>query len=156
MYNTVCMAGTQGLESSEQASYRLEEGEEVGDGGAGGLSAIGDGGQAAIHSHLTWLDMQTYIHVFESLQLEGSYVAALIYTYTYTHVHTQTHAHTMEDYSVIKKNEILPSVTTSMTLEGITLSEMGQIERKKTMISFTMNPKIIQMNDIAKQTDSQV
>ena len=100
--------------------------------------------------------MQTYIHVFESLQLEGSYVAALIYTYTYTHVHTQTHAHTMEDYSVIKKNEILPSVTTSMTLEGIMLSEMGQIERKKTMISFTMNPKIIQMNDIAKQTDSQV
>ena len=43
-----------------------------------------------------------------------------------------------------------------MTSEGIMLSEMGQIERKKTMISFTMNPKIIQMNDIAKQTDSQV
>ena len=29
-------------------SYRLEEGEEVGDGGAEGSSAIGDGGQAAI------------------------------------------------------------------------------------------------------------
>ena len=103
-----------GIQWTGKKSYRLEEGEEVGDGGAGGLSAIGDGGQAAIHSHLTWLDMQTYIHVFESLQLEGSYVAALIYTYTYTHVYTQTHAHTMEDYSVIKKNEILPSVSNNI------------------------------------------
>ena len=37
----------------------------------------------------------------------------------------------MKYYSVIKKNEILPSITTSMTLEGIMLSEIGQIERKQ-------------------------
>ena len=75
--------------------------------------------------------MQIHIHIFESLKLEGLYVVALIYMYTFTHVYTQTHAHTIEYYSVIKKNEILPSITTSMTLEGIMLSEIGQIERKQ-------------------------
>ena len=31
--------------------------------------------------------------------------------YTHTHTHTYTHIHTMEYYSVIKKNEILPFAT---------------------------------------------
>ena len=37
-----------GMEGTSKKSYRLEEGEEVGDGRAEGLSAIGDGGQAAV------------------------------------------------------------------------------------------------------------
>ena len=39
--------------------------------------------------------------------------------------------HTMEYYSAIKKNEILPFATTWMELEGIILSE---ISRRKTKI----------------------
>ena len=37
----------------------------------------------------------------------------------------------MEYYSAIKKNEILPSITTWMDLEGIMLSEISQTEKDK-------------------------
>ena len=44
--------------------------------------------------------------------------------------------YTMEYYSAIKKNEILPFATTWMELEGIMLSEISQSEKdKKHMIS---------------------
>ena len=49
----------------------------MGDGRAEGLSAIGDGGQAAI-SFMPDVD-GTRVHIFESLQLEGSYVGDLLY-----------------------------------------------------------------------------
>ena len=39
--------------------------------------------------------------------------------------------YTMEYYSAIKKNEILPFATTWMELEGITLSEISQSEKDK-------------------------
>ena len=39
--------------------------------------------------------------------------------------------HTMEYYSVIKKNEILPFATTWMELEGTLLSEISQLEKDK-------------------------
>ena len=45
------------------------------DGGAGGLSAIGDGEQAAIS--LMPDDDRTQVCIFESLQLEGFYVRDL-------------------------------------------------------------------------------
>ena len=32
----------------------------------------------------------------------------------YTHTHTHSHTHSMEYYSAIKKNEIMPSVATRM------------------------------------------
>ena len=35
----------------------------------------------------------------------------------------------MEYYSAIKKNKILPSVTTQMDLDGIMLSEISQTEK---------------------------
>ena len=38
------------------------------------------------------------------------------------------HTHTHEYYSAIKNNEILPSATTWMDLEGIMLSDISQIE----------------------------
>ena len=41
-------------------------------------------------------------------------------------IHTHTHKHTMEYYSAIKKNEILPFATTWMDVEGIMLSEISQ------------------------------
>ena len=39
--------------------------------------------------------------------------------------------YTMEYYSAIKKNEILPLATTWMELEGIMLSEISQSEKDK-------------------------
>ena len=43
--------------------------------------------------------------------------------------------YTMEYYSAIKKNEILPFAATWMDLEGIMLSEISQIEKHKYCIS---------------------
>ncbi|KAF0882961.1 LORF2 protein, partial [Crocuta crocuta] len=39
--------------------------------------------------------------------------------------------HTMEYYSAMKKNEILPFATLWMELEGIMLSEIGQSEKDR-------------------------
>ena len=44
----------------------------------------------------------------------------------YIHTHTHTHIHTLEYYSAIKKNEILPFATTLVDLEGIILSNISQ------------------------------
>ena len=41
------------------------------------------------------------------------------------------YTHTMEYYSAIKKNDILPFVTTWMDLKGIMLSEISQTEEDK-------------------------
>ena len=49
----------------------------MGDGRAEGSSAIGDGGQAAIS--LTSDVDATHVRIFESSQLEGSYVGDLLY-----------------------------------------------------------------------------
>ena len=49
----------------------------------------------------------------------------------YIYVHTHTQIHTMECYSTIKKNKILPFATTWMDLEGIMLSEISQIQKDK-------------------------
>ena len=49
----------------------------------------------------------------------------------YTHTHTHTHTHTLEYYSAIKKNEIMPSVATWMESEIIILSEVNQTEKDK-------------------------
>ena len=42
--------------------------------------------------------------------------------------------YTMEYYSAIQKNEILPFATTWMELEGIMLTEMSQSETKMTSL----------------------
>ena len=42
------------------------------------------------------------------------------------YIHIYTHTHTMEYYSTIKKNAILPFETTWMELKGIMLSEISQ------------------------------
>ena len=52
------------------------------------------------------------------------------------HTHTHTNTYTMEYYSAIKKNEILPFAATWMDLENIMLSEISQTEKDKNcMIS---------------------
>ena len=50
--------------------------------------------------------------------------------------------YTMEYYSAVKKNEILPFATTWMDLEGIMLSEISQTEKDKyCMLSHMWNLK---------------
>ena len=69
-------------------------------------------------------------------------VHSIIYSCQYmevTSVHQQKngqsrcgiYVYTMECYSAIKKNEILPFATTWMDLEGIMLSEVSQTEKHK-------------------------
>jgi len=45
--------------------------------------------------------------------------------------------YTMECYSAIKRNEILPFPTTWMDLQGIMLSEISKIEEKQIPYDFT-------------------
>ena len=47
------------------------------------------------------------------------------------YIYLHTHTHTLEYYSAIKENEILPSAATWMDLEGIMLSEISQTEKDK-------------------------
>ena len=62
--------------------------------------------------------------------------------YTHTHTHTHTHIHTLEYYTAIKKDEILPFATTWMDLEGIMLSKISQTEKEKYhMISLIYESK---------------
>ena len=62
----------QGLASSNRQELSMEEGAEVGDGGAEGPSATGDGGQASVSVMLDADGM--HIRIFESSKLGGSYV----------------------------------------------------------------------------------
>ena len=45
--------------------------------------------------------------------------------------YTHTHTHTMEYYSAIKKNEIMPFAATWVDLEMIILSEASQTEKDR-------------------------
>ena len=47
--------------------------------------------------------------------------------------HTHTHTHTMEYYSAIKKNEIMPSAATQVDLEITILIELSQTENDSTV-----------------------
>ena len=44
----------------------------------------------------------------------------------------------MKYYSAIKKNDILPLVTTWMDLEGILLGEISQTEKRQILYDFTL------------------
>ena len=61
--------------------------------------------------------------------------------------------HTMEYYSVIQENEIMPFTAAWMDLEIITLSEVSQTEKDKYhMISlYTKSKNLIQMNLLSRK-----
>ena len=54
---------------------------------------------------------------------------------TYEWIKKMWHIYTMEYYSAIKKNEIMPFAATQRDLEIIILSEVSQTEKDKYMIS---------------------
>ena len=60
-------------------------------------------------------------------------ICVCVYVCIHTHIHTYNahniHTYTMEYYSLIKKNEILPFATMWMELECIMLSEISQSEK---------------------------
>ena len=55
-----------------------------------------------------------------------------VHTCVRARTHTHTHTHTVEYYSTMKKNTIVPFSVTLMDLEGIKLSEISQ--RKKNTV----------------------
>ena len=71
--------------------------------------------------------MHPYVHFsFIDNSQEGRYGA-----HAHSHTHTHTHTHTpMKYYSAIKKNKILPFVTTWMDLKHSMLGEMSNGKRQ--------------------------
>ena len=53
------------------------------------------------------------------------------------YTHTHTHTHTIEYYSAIKKNEIMPFAATWTDLEIIILGEVSQTEKDKISYDIT-------------------
>ena len=53
------------------------------------------------------------------------YTDIYVYIYTHTHTHMYTQTNTVEYYSAIKNNEIMPLAGTWMDLEIIILSEVN-------------------------------
>ena len=67
--------------------------------------------------------------------------------------------YTMECYSAIKKNDILPFAATQMDLEGIMLSEISQTEKDKyCMVSHEESEKYnrVLVNITKEEADSQI
>ena len=63
-----------------------------------------------------------YIHVY-----------IYIFTCVYSHTHVHIHIHTMEYYSAIRKDEIMPFVATWMDLEDTRPNEISQMEETNTI-----------------------
>ena len=57
-----------------------------------------------------------------------------VYVHTHTHIYTHIHTHTIEYYSAIKKNEIMPFAASWMDLEIVIQSEVCQKEKNKYRI----------------------
>ena len=65
--------------------------------------------------------------------------------------------HTVECFSAMKKNEMMPFAATRMDLESVTLSESGR-QRRRSIDNISYMPGVykeeIQMNSLTKQRDS--
>ena len=64
------------------------------------------------------------------------------------------YVYTVEYYSAIKKNEIMPFAATWMDLETVILSEVSQTEKEKyrmILLIWGISKEMIQMNVFTKQ-----
>jgi len=59
-----------------------------------------------------------------------------IYIYIMLYIYISIHTHTMEYYSAIKNNEIMPFSATWMDLESVILSEVSQTEKEKYHVPY--------------------
>ena len=77
--------------------------------------------------------------------------------YTHTHTHTRIYTHTMDYYSAIKKNEIMPFAASWKDLGTIILSEVSQKEGQTPYdITYVWNLRYDTNEPIYKtETDSQ-
>ena len=66
------------------------------------------------------------------------------------------HIYTMEYYSAIKKNEIMPFAATWLDLEFIILSEVSQTEEDKYMISLIYWTKKNDTNELIYKTETDL
>ena len=73
------------------------------------------------------------VYIYTHTHTHTQCVYVYVYIHTYIHAHTHTQTHTMEYYSVIKKNETMPSAATWMDLEIIILSEISQKRKSNTI-----------------------
>ena len=84
----------------------------------------------------------------------------MLYAHTHTHTpHTHpTHIHTMEHYSAVRKNKILPFAVMWLDLENIILSEISQTERQLLYDVTSMGNLKINTNECICETeaDSQI
>ena len=76
-----------------------------------------------------------------------------MYVYVHTHTHTHTHIHTMEHYSAIKKNEIMPFAARWMHLEIIILSEVSQTVEDIYGIIYMWKVKKNDINELMYKTE---
>ena len=56
------------------------------------------------------------------------YIYIYVYIFTCVYSHTHVHIHMIEYYSAIRKDKIMPFVTTWMDLEGTIPNEIRQME----------------------------
>ena len=54
------------------------------------------------------------------------YIYIYIYIHIYIYIYTYIHTHTMEYYSAIKRNEIMPFAAMWINLESIIFSDVSQ------------------------------
>ena len=67
-----------------------------------------------------------YIYIYTH-----THICMCVYIYIHIYTHTYIYTHTMDYYSAIKKNEIMPFAATWMDPEIIILSEESQTEKDK-------------------------
>ena len=76
------------------------------------------------------------------METTDEWIKKYIHTNTHTHTHTHTiYTNTMEYYSVLKKNEMVPCAATWMDLKIIRLNEVGQKKKDKYHIAYMQNLK---------------
>ena len=71
------------------------------------------------------------------------------------HTHTHMHTHTVEYYSAMKKNEIMPLAATWIQLEAIMLSGVTHKEKDRPYITYMWNLKL-DTDELTFETETEL